>query len=78
MSLTTRESTDGVKHTPAALITAPAESMSGETPASSPDKPFVIIEPKRSWEAFSLRDLWHNREVFYFLIWRDIKTFCKR
>lgn len=43
-----------------------------------PEKPLVVIEPHRSWVALNLRDLWIYREVFYFLVWRDIKVRYKQ
>ncbi|HXG67635.1 MAG TPA: ABC transporter permease [Blastocatellia bacterium] len=43
-----------------------------------PEKPLVVIEPPRSWEALNLRDLWTYREVFYFLMWRDVKVRYKQ
>jgi lipopolysaccharide transport system permease protein len=43
-----------------------------------PDKPVLIIEPSASWLAFGLRDLWFYRELFYFLIWRDVKVRYKQ
>ena len=33
---------------------------------------FLVIENTR-WIGFELRDLWVHRELFYFLVWRDIK-----
>ena len=43
-----------------------------------PEKPLVVIEPHRSWVALRLRELWAYREVFYFLVWRDIKVRYKQ
>jgi homopolymeric O-antigen transport system permease protein len=43
-----------------------------------PDDPLVVIEPSRSWEALKLGDLWAYREVFYFLMWRDVKVRYKQ
>lgn len=45
---------------------------------SLPDKPLVLIEPGHSWAALNLRDLWEYRELFYFLMWRDIKVRYKQ
>jgi lipopolysaccharide transport system permease protein len=38
----------------------------------------VFIEPPRRWEGLQLRALWDNREVAYFLCWRDIKVRYKQ
>ncbi len=43
-----------------------------------PEKPLIVIEPHRSWVALNLRDLWAYREVFHFLVWRDIKVRYKQ
>jgi lipopolysaccharide transport system permease protein len=43
-----------------------------------PDKPLVVIEPRKSWGSINLRDLWAYRELFYFLIWRDLKVRYKQ
>ena len=45
---------------------------------SLPDKPLVVIEPSKSWGSINLRDLWAYRELFYFLIWRDLKVRYKQ
>jgi lipopolysaccharide transport system permease protein len=45
---------------------------------SLPEKPLVTIEPRRSWAPLNLRDLWANRELLYFLMWRDIKVRYKQ
>src|SRR5687768_17334658 len=52
-----------------------------ETTVSShilPDNPLVVIEPSHSWVALSLRELWNQRELLYFLTWRDIKVRYKQ
>ena len=40
--------------------------------------PLVVIEPSRGWVSLQLRSLWEYRELFYFLIWRDIKVRYKQ
>jgi lipopolysaccharide transport system permease protein len=56
-------------------------SLDRETrpPALQPlaDKPLTVIEPGKSWK-MNFRDLWRYRELFYFLIWRDIKVRYKQ
>lgn len=49
-----------------------------QSPSSLPDEPLVVIEPSKSWVAINLRDLWAYRELFYFLIWRDLKVRYKQ
>ncbi len=38
----------------------------------------VHIEPTRGWGAFRLRELLEYNELFYFLVWRDIKVRYKQ
>ena len=33
-----------------------------------------IIEPRPGWRAIDLRELWEYRDLFYLLVWRDIKV----
>ena len=39
---------------------------------SSQREPEVFIRPSRGWVSLNLRELWHYRELIYFLAWRDI------
>lgn len=34
----------------------------------------VVIEPARGWSALRLGDLWTYRDLFYFMVWRDLRT----
>ena len=38
----------------------------------------VYIRAKPGWAALNLKDLWHYRELIYFLIWRDVKVRYKQ
>ena len=38
----------------------------------------VVIEPPRQWEGFDTRSIWENRELAYFLAWRDVKVRYKQ
>ncbi len=38
----------------------------------------LVIEPKRSWTALNIGDLWSYRELLYFLTWRDVKVRYKQ
>jgi lipopolysaccharide transport system permease protein len=42
-------------------------------PYSLPEQPLVVIE-RRRWASIDLRALWAYRELFYFLVWRDLKV----
>jgi homopolymeric O-antigen transport system permease protein len=41
-------------------------------------RPVVILEPPRRWMPLDLRELWDQRELVYFLAWRDIKVRYKQ
>ncbi|MGQ9502989.1 MAG: ABC transporter permease, partial [Anaerolineae bacterium] len=45
---------------------------------TSAEPPVLVIEPTRGWVKLQLRDLWHYRELLYFLVWRDIKVRYKQ
>jgi lipopolysaccharide transport system permease protein len=35
---------------------------------------WLRIEPSRHWTSVNVRELWSYRELFVFLVWRDVKT----
>ncbi len=45
---------------------------------SATDTPVLRIRPSRGWVALNLRDLWHYRELLFFLMWRDIQVRYKQ
>jgi lipopolysaccharide transport system permease protein len=34
----------------------------------------AIIEPRTGWQTVDFKELWEYRDLFYFLVWRDIKV----
>jgi lipopolysaccharide transport system permease protein len=58
--------------------------MAVSTPGDSVDhslggsRPVTVIEPPRRWVPLDLRELWDQRELVYFLAWRDIKVRYKQ
>jgi lipopolysaccharide transport system permease protein len=32
----------------------------------------LVLRPRSGWQPVDLRELWHSRELFVFLVWRDI------
>ena len=54
------------------------ETESPPTVRPLPEKPLVVIEPRKAWGSINLRDLWAYRDLFYFLIWRDLKVRYKQ
>jgi lipopolysaccharide transport system permease protein len=47
-------------------------------PEHVPEKPIIRIKSSRRWAALNLLELWHNRDLFYFLMWRDVKVRYKQ
>ena len=47
-------------------------------PDNLPAEPLVVIEPRSSWNALNLREVWAYRELLYFLTWRDVKVRYKQ
>jgi lipopolysaccharide transport system permease protein len=40
--------------------------------------PLTVIEKQTGWLLFNLHELWHYRELFIFLTWRDVKVRYKQ
>ncbi|MEP7087996.1 MAG: ABC transporter permease [Gemmatimonadota bacterium] len=49
------------------------DSAVGELAPAVP-LPTIVIEPARSWPGLNVGELWANRELLLFLVWRDIKV----
>ena len=60
-----------------APIAAPAPAQNLPS-ASLPDQPLIKIRPSRRWSFLDLHDIWAHRELFYFLVWRDVKVRYKQ
>ncbi len=63
---------------PATITPSKQAERTLHTAPQLPDEPLVRIRPGRSWVAVDLSDLWAYRELFYFLIWRDLKVRYKQ
>lgn len=48
------------------------------TAGASEPVPVLLIRPTKGWAALRLHELWEYRELFYFLVWRDIKVRYKQ
>jgi lipopolysaccharide transport system permease protein len=46
--------------------------------STSSSRPVTVIEPPKRWVPLDLRELWDQRELVYFLAWRDIKVRYKQ
>jgi len=68
------------------VSTATEFFCAAETPHSDHDltagvtnqQPETIIERRSGWQAINVRELWRYRELFYFLVWRDLKVRYKQ
>ena len=38
----------------------------------------TIIEPQKGWRLINWREIWEYKDLFYFLVWRDIKVLYKQ
>jgi lipopolysaccharide transport system permease protein len=56
--------------TPSRAVSAPSVERS--------ELPHTRIEPSKGWISLGLKDLWHYRELVFFLAWRDIKVRYKQ
>ncbi|MBA2244213.1 MAG: ABC transporter permease [Gemmatimonadetes bacterium] len=54
------------------------EGAASRVAAEVADPPVTYIRPSRGWISLDLRELWQYRELFYFLVWRDIKVRYKQ
>src|SRR5438876_8058346 len=61
---------------PAAEPARPAEAA--PTPDPAAELPLTVIERRPGWHLVNLRELWHYRELLYFLTWRDVKVRYKQ
>ena len=48
--------------------------MAGEVTS----KPVTLIRPTKGWIPIDVRELWENRELLYFLVWRNLKVRYKQ
>ena len=59
------------------MSAAPKSTISFST-GNEPPKPLITIEAGRGWAGLDLRDLWLHRDLFFFLVWRDVKVRYKQ
>ncbi len=53
----------------------PIAAVSG---ADLPDEPLLKLRPRRGWQAINVAELWHYRDLLWFLAVRDIKVRYKQ
>jgi lipopolysaccharide transport system permease protein len=79
MSRTTSDTSNHVQNSVASPSHEPSVITANQTHhADLPDEPIVVIEPRGSWKALDLHELWAYRELLYFLTWRDVKVRYKQ
>lgn len=78
MSRTTSESTTEAERPVAWSPTAASQISQMDNQPQLPEEPVVVIEPRGSWSALNLREVWAYRELLYFLTWRDVKVRYKQ
>lgn len=59
-----------IEATPSRAVSASSERQS--------ELSHTRIEPSKSWPSLGLKDLWHYRELLFFLTWRDIQVRYKQ
>ena len=76
MSLKPSDSARIVTPAPPAQITLSVNQTETATP--NPRRPLVLIEGETANVRLDLQDFWTQRELLYFLTWRDIKVRYKQ
>ena len=59
-------------------VSTPAPIPAAQERTHGGSRPVTVIEPPRSWVPLDLRELWEQRELVYFLAWRDLKVRYKQ
>lgn len=53
-------------------------SLAAPPPLRIEAHPITLIEPPGGWQLVNVCELWHCRELLWFLIWRDVKVRYKQ
>jgi lipopolysaccharide transport system permease protein len=59
------------------IMTSSSPTSLAQTPVS-PEIPELVIKPSRGWISIDWAEIWHYRELLYFLVWRDLKVRYKQ
>ena len=51
---------------------------SREARSAAGSVPTIVIQPQRGWSGVNLKELFHYRELLFFLVWRDVKVRYKQ
>src|SRR6202007_2892977 len=60
------------------MTVAAEQPVVSELSDGLPGQHRTIIRPSRGWVSLQLRELWHYRELLFFLAWRDVKVRYKQ
>src|SRR5688572_26958152 len=52
--------------------------MSIPAPEPAAEMPTTVIRPPTGWQLINFAELWHFRDLLYFLAWRDVKVRYKQ
>jgi lipopolysaccharide transport system permease protein len=64
---------------PPMSLAAPSMEAAPLPPEAAPDAPVEFnIRPQRGWVAIDFKELFHYRELLFFLTWRDVKVRYKQ
>jgi hypothetical protein len=58
-------------------LASPAEELVRAPEIDRMDQ-VMVIQRRTGWKVLDLRDVWRDRELLYFLTWRDIKVRFKQ
>ena len=63
-----------------ATAAVPVDEQPPAVTAEAPSGPVpqIIIQPHKGWLRINFAELWHYRELLYFLTWRDVKVRYKQ
>src|SRR5262249_33252798 len=52
--------------------------MATQAPEPTTDAATTVIRPPTGWQLINFAELWHFRDLLYFLAWRDVKVRYKQ
>jgi lipopolysaccharide transport system permease protein len=57
---------------------APTAAAAALPTPDTADMPVTVIEPRSGWQVVDFGEIWHYRELLFFLVWRDVKVRYKQ
>ena len=55
-----------------------SRALRPSAPYAADGASLTIIQPSGRWAALNLQEVWHYRQLLYFLVWRDVKVRYKQ